>query len=139
MCGRDLDTATSSPPRSLLRRLWLQMTSKSQDGSSCIRDILASLSHSGRKWRRASSIYIYSLCYDKSQCHFNAAPHLKFSLNAFVFQLRQIFITISLTRKQEQFHTEELLQMSRPYTQLNGGVNIFCGKKKKRHSTHSCL
>lgn len=39
---------------------------------------------------------------------------------------------ISLVQKQEQFHTKELLQMSRPYTQLNGGVNIFCEKKKKK-------
>lgn len=32
-----------SQPRSLLRALWLHMTSKGQDGGSCIRDILASI------------------------------------------------------------------------------------------------
>ena len=44
----------------LLRRLWLQMTSKSQDGSACILDILASLLYSGRKWRHVIHLYIQS-------------------------------------------------------------------------------
>ena len=41
----------------LLYRLWLQMTSESQDGSSRIRDILSSLLYSGRKRRQVVHLY----------------------------------------------------------------------------------
>ena len=50
-----------STDRSLLVRLWLKITSKPQYGSSRIRDILASLLYSERKWRRVVHLYIQSM------------------------------------------------------------------------------